>query len=82
LCQPLTLPATPPRPLSRHRERAALERSHAAALEAAQHAAADERGAWREALAEKMKREAAGAERALRAALEKERDAELEVSGR
>jgi hypothetical protein len=62
------------------REKAAIERSHAAALEAAQVAAQDDRSAWRSALADKMKKESAAAEAAMREQLVKERDDELGVS--
>ena len=62
-----------------HREKAALCRTHAAALDAAQTAAQDDRAAWRSALAEKMKKEAAATEAAMRERVVRERDEELEV---
>lgn len=62
-------------------QREALERSHACALEQQrqQHEAAQE--GWRAALAEKLRREGAEAERRLREQLTRERDEEIEVCG-
>ena len=60
------------------REREGLERSHARAMEAAKAAAADERSAWRAAVTEKVKRQAAQREEQLRALLLAERDGELQ----
>lgn len=60
------------------REREGLERSHARAMEAAKAAAADERSAWRAAVTEKVKRQAAQREEQLRALLMAERDGELQ----
>jgi hypothetical protein len=60
------------------REREGLERSHARAIDAAKAAAADERSAWRAAVTEKIKRQAAEREEQLRALLVAERDAELQ----
>lgn len=62
------------------REKEALARSHTRALEAAKQAAADERTAWRAAVTEKLKRQAAEREDKLRAELLKQRDEQLEVS--
>lgn len=50
------------------------------AMEAAKQAAADERTAWRAAVTEKLKRQAADREDKLRAELLKQRDEQLEVS--
>ncbi len=61
------------------REKEALARSHSRALEAAKQAAADERTAWRSAVTEKLKRQAAEREEKLRAELLKQRDEQLEV---
>jgi hypothetical protein len=60
------------------RERKGLERSATRALDAAKAAAADERSAWRAAVTEKIKRQAAEREEQLRALLVAERDAELQ----
>jgi 5-azacytidine-induced protein 1 len=62
------------------REKEALARSHSRALDAAKQAAADERTAWRAAVTEKLKRQAAEREEKLRAELLKQRDEQLEVS--
>lgn len=62
-----------------NREKEALARSHSRALEAAKQAAADERTAWRAAVTEKLKRQAAEREEKLRAELLKQRDEQLEV---
>jgi hypothetical protein len=49
-------------------------------MEAAKQAAADERTAWRAAVTEKLKRQAADRQDKLRAELLKHRDEQLEVS--
>lgn len=49
-------------------------------MQAAKQAAADERTAWRVAVAEKLKRQAADREERLRGELLKQRDEQLEVS--
>lgn len=65
------------------RQKEALARSHARSMEAAKQAAADERTAWRAAVTEKLKRQAAEREEKLRAELLKQRAEQLEVcSGR
>jgi hypothetical protein len=63
------------------RELEAAERRHARVTEDARCAAADAQEAWRGALSEKLKREAAEKEAELRERLAAERDAEVEVRG-
>lgn len=60
-------------------EKEAFARAHARALEAAKQAAADERTAWRAAVTERLKRQAADREDKLRAELLKQRDEQLQV---
>lgn len=67
-------------PCNSCREKEALGRCHARALESAKQAAADERTAWRAAVTEQLKRQAADREERLRAELLKQRDEQLEVS--
>lgn len=69
-----------PDPLPSCREKEGLARCHARAMEAAKQAAADERTAWRAAVTEKLKRQAADREERLRGELLKQRDEQLEVS--
>lgn len=69
-----------PKPLPACREKEGLARYHARAMEAAKQAAADERSAWRAAVTEKLKRQAADREERLRGELLKQRDEQLEVS--
>jgi hypothetical protein len=62
------------------RELEAAERRHARAMEEARHVAADAQEAWRSALSEKLRREAAERERTFKERLARERDEEVEVS--
>lgn len=64
------------------REKEAIARTHSRALEAAKQAAADERSAWRAAVTESLKRQAADREEKLRAELLKQRDEQLQVGDR
>lgn len=61
------------------REKDDLARVHARALDQAKTAAQEERSAWRAAVTEKIKRQAMEREEQLRAALIKERDAEIDL---
>lgn len=68
-------------PATTLRELADAERRAAVALDDARLAAGEAQEAWKGALTERLRREAADAERALRAHLTRERDDELDVRG-